>query len=320
MNKQQKQTTRIKPDEAMRLITKTIEGIAGQSGKRVHEVFADWIQIAEAALRMEPEHLRALAETGRLVPDPADVQMLWARIRRDYGAKHPMVFRQFFEALTVAKDLAATTFYDLVGSLFMAIGNANAKAGQYFTPFEVAIFMGRIIGDAPQATSEVYERLHTAIMASPIAQAIIAAHGGAATTDMTWFWHDVMPFVMPRIKPVTVCDPACGSGVMFLGFADNLPRWICDWGLVEFYGQDIDATCALLASINIRLHRLNRTGMVGLMLNNETWADAVIDWSRILPCPRLLCSPPDEITFSPEAEPLHTVPARELALQQAMVF
>jgi len=71
---------------------------------------------------------------------------------------------------------------------------------------------------------------------------------------------------------VTVCDPACGSGVMLLAFAkvvhDSLGREGTD--KLELYGMDTDIRCVLMCRIQLRLNGLDsfgrlagRLGLVG---------------------------------------------------------
>ena len=43
--------------------------------------------------------------------------------------------------------------------------------------------------------------------------------------------------------------------------AAKVPRWMLDWGLVQFYGQDLDYTCYLMARANMRLYGLNGDGI-----------------------------------------------------------
>jgi methylase of polypeptide subunit release factors len=70
---------------------------------------------------------------------------------------------------------------------------------------------------------------------------------------------------------VTVCDPACGSGVMLLAFAkvvhDALGR--DGTGKLELYGMDTDIRCVLMCRIQLRLNGLDSfgkmAGRLGLM-------------------------------------------------------
>jgi len=61
-------------------------------------------------------------------------------------------------------------------------------------------------------------------------------------------------------RPMTICDPSCGSGVMLLAAASCLPRSFIDEGRVAFYGMDVDRTCISMAQLNVRLYGLNVPG------------------------------------------------------------
>lgn len=65
----------------------------------------------------------------------------------------------------------------------------------------------------------------------------------------------------PGDPPYKICDPCCGSGVMFLAcmeyFEVHWPHML-DNNLVEFYGQDVDFTCCAMARLNLRFHRAGR--------------------------------------------------------------
>lgn len=65
----------------------------------------------------------------------------------------------------------------------------------------------------------------------------------------------------PGDAPYTICDPCCGSGIMFLAameyFETHWPHML-DENLIEVYGQDIDATCVAMAQLNYRMHRAGR--------------------------------------------------------------
>lgn len=68
---------------------------------------------------------------------------------------------------------------------------------------------------------------------------------------------------LKRFEPVTVYDCCCGSGTMLLAVAEIMPQWMINYNLVQFYGQDIDYHCVLMARINFMLFGLN--GYAGKM-------------------------------------------------------
>jgi len=67
----------------------------------------------------------------------------------------------------------------------------------------------------------------------------------------------ILEFCAKSFKRVEVCDPACGSGNMFLGVAAALPQWMNDYNLVEYHGTDIDGLCVKMAKLNLMLYGLN---------------------------------------------------------------
>ena len=80
---------------------------------------------------------------------------------------------------------------------------------------------------------------------------------------------------------VTVCDPAVGSGVLLLAFAnvvhDELGRW--GTGKLRLYGNDIDIRCVNMCRIQIRMNGLDDIGrMAGLLgsMDQSMRADAVL--------------------------------------------
>ena len=149
----------------------------------------------------------------------------------------------------------------LLGLIYMAWGWPNNAMGQYFTSGEICKMMARMVmGDIE---GEIKARVLAAAQHSPVAQAALLT--GLAIDDpdeaVQWLLDRVIPACAPYLEPITVLDCCCGSGAMFLGFAAHCPRWALNLGLIQFYGQDIDMTCVLMAKINLMIHNLNGYGI-----------------------------------------------------------
>ncbi len=72
---------------------------------------------------------------------------------------------------------------------------------------------------------------------------------------------------------VTVCDPAVGSGVMLLAFANVVHQTFGRWGTdrLRLYGQDIDIRCVNMCRIQLQMNGLDGFGRaIALMNAGET--------------------------------------------------
>jgi hypothetical protein len=67
-----------------------------------------------------------------------------------------------------------------------------------------------------------------------------------------------------RAAKKSVYDPACGSGRMLLGVAEQCPHW-------TFVGKDTDLRCVRLTSLNLGLRNLYGYVIHGNSLTNEDW-------------------------------------------------
>jgi type I restriction-modification system DNA methylase subunit len=258
MAKKKGEAAYVAPTAAAKEIKKLLEQNTA-IGRRLHEVFDDFIELAEAALRMEPHHLLSQTLHGCLAAEPDDVAELWTKKRAIYSrtdAGSKPYFDRFTLALAILKKTAKEEWRDTIGDLYMEVGS-NAWNGQFFTPFPLAQMMAQMT--CTEVPALVYERIREAIAATDGAAALIAAHNLDATAagDDEWVWHELMPLIWPQFTPVSIYDPAVGSAVTLVAAASALPKYMSEWGLVEFKGQDIDATCCLLASINMMLYGLN---------------------------------------------------------------
>jgi hypothetical protein len=140
-------------------------------------------------------------------------------------------------------------------------GTREAAARQHINdphPPEVRRRRGR-----PKGSTGISRRHPDSLLAAEIAKSPLAY--AALLTGMVlegaeaqeWYLTRVIPACIEQFEPVTVNDPACGSGVLLLAYASTLPRWMVELGLVQFSGQDIDQLCVRMARINFALYGVN---------------------------------------------------------------
>ncbi len=233
-------------------------------GSRPSRVFEDWLRLVEASLDMLPAHLASAAQHGRLAEDPPEVARLFEELRARY---RPQDFERFSEALGILLDDSAAGYMDVIGQVYMDFANPNPGQGQYFTPIEVCQMMAAMtIG---RGEEQVKTRLLEAIEQAPPLEAALAQAGllsGLLFDEgepgaQEWFVSHVLIPVLPYYKPITHCDPCCGSGRMLLAAAACYPAYAVRLGLVQFFGADIDPVCVQMARINVLLYGLNGTGL-----------------------------------------------------------
>lgn len=225
-----------------------LERVGSRHGS-TRDAFDDWLSVAEASLAMLPEHGRQ-ALRGKTAEDSEETRTLFARCAQRWGREG---MTEFADMTGILMEAAGEDYLDLLGDVFMEI--SGNRTDQFFTPMPVAQMMAQI--NSPEAL--VHERLKSAIEASPVASAMLIA--GAILKDPrlceAHLIANIIPNAIEQYKPVTLCDPACGSGVMFIAQAACLPAWMTQLGLVQFYGQDIDVRCVRMTKINIMLYGLN---------------------------------------------------------------
>jgi len=261
-------------------IVKELDHVIAISGKGRQQVFDDWLEVVDCTLKEMPAHAETICQGGTLsdLVDSEETQAVFARLRESYQAYGHKVdvwprayeyFRTAFHLLLQSVEAAQLIgYHDLLGEIFMQWAMPSDWHGQFFTPFELARTMVQIVLAEQDVERLVHERVLQAARVDPLAVATLLASVLITDPDEArqHFLYSLLPAVLasPAFEPVTVCDPCCGSGVMFLAFADCIKpenQWMLTSGAIQFYGQDIDGTCVLMARINLHLHGLNGYGM-----------------------------------------------------------
>lgn len=236
--------------QIIRILEKLSAAGVGES-----QIFDDFLDIAHDSLEQLPDHVVSLRKNGVLAKDPSEISKRWEELRSRYK-NNKYYFDLFTQAFALLIQSAEDDWNDAIGEVYMEFRHPSKWGGQFFTPFPLAKMMAAMTtSDLPQL---VHNRIKIACTGDPMAEAILmigmTLEGDEAEA---WYFEKLIPVIAHKVDPVTVHDPSCGSGVMFLAAASEIPRWMLDWGFVRFYGQDIDQTCVQMAKVNMMLYGLN---------------------------------------------------------------
>ena len=207
----------------------------------MRDVFGKFLDMALATLEYQPVEMawyavRELAkqpesERESLFPDYDLLTLRYvqelAKWQKTVEGIEAGAMENLTYALAILVKQGRANYDDVIGNVYMEMGQANRWRGQFFTPGEVARVMAQV-----------------------------SIVGGSVDIE-NW------PLEGENCRPLTINDPCCGSGVMFLGAAEAIQKCnpaLLKRGLVEFYGQDIDETCVKMARLNLIVHGLNLTG------------------------------------------------------------
>lgn len=225
------------------------------------EVFRKFLDLCHLCLDELPDNLDRALQKQPMIETDAYRKLADGLHERDIEA-----FAQCFGILLQASadSDGAPTYWDIIGSVYMTIGQGNKWAGQYFTPQNVADCMAQMTMHDSNIEAEFKRRLVDACADDPILKclgltaAICGSSGEMKSAADDWALTRFLPAVMRKIEPFRIADPAVGSGVMLLSAARACPRWLIDIGFVQFFGMDIDATCVSMCRLNMRLYGIEK--------------------------------------------------------------
>ncbi|HCR70912.1 MAG TPA: hypothetical protein DIW23_05675 [Anaerolineae bacterium] len=243
-------------------IIKYLERITSQ-GYDHRSAFQDFLDLSIATMQALPSHFSSIKKTKQFAEDTPETKELFETIKDRYSRHNNWEY--IFEAFSLSFfELIESTwdYQDTLGDVFMEFCNPNPHTGQFFTPFNVAKMMAQI--QLESIESQIHQQIKKeAATKDPLLGAAVMASMIIKTKEEAekHFFDFILPLASKHLKPVTVCDPTCGSGVMFIAAASCVPNWMLQLGLVQFYGMDIDMTCVKMAKLNVMIYGLNGFGI-----------------------------------------------------------
>jgi len=251
-------------------IEKLLRQVERTTYQRMSTVFDDWVDLTNIMLDSMAGHLREAVETGRLSAWPADTPperiASFERVKSRYGAKASEAFTIFRHATGEFLDATHDVWFDWMGQLYMQLELGGRGIGDYYTPWPVAYMMAEI----QDISSLLHTRMKEALMhednilAAAVGMTGVLSPGPGGEPPILgdedggeFFERWVIPAAVPYFDPITVCDPACGSGVMILASAATVPLWARRYGFVQYFGQDISLIAVQMARAQTRAYGLN---------------------------------------------------------------
>jgi hypothetical protein len=167
-------------------------------------------------------------------------------------------------ALSVAPDTGISG-PDILGYIFQTWASPPAGKlwkAQVLTPWPVAVLLSEMtIG--LDGERQIHDRLKQALCHPDniLGQAVLLA-GLAIPEDQPevareHFFTQVIPATLDFYEPLTIYEPAIGTGILVMAAASILPAWAVRLALVKFVGGDVDPLMVAASRTSTMLYMLN---------------------------------------------------------------
>lgn len=228
-------------------------------------VIADWLGMAEAAMRRQTLNLKAYALTGQFAPDPPEVADIFRRARERYitaSRSYPATYREMQAAFTRVLALLETAARpgleayvrtgqtpDIIGQVFLRCINPGPAWWPYFPPWPEALAAARVL--IPNGPAQILERLIQAgLHYRQDTPNPINPEPGEGFQE--WFLA-----VLPYVEPLILGPNLITSSAMLLALAGQFQDWARHWGLIRFYVPHPEPLLERMISLNGMLYGLN---------------------------------------------------------------
>ncbi len=252
-------------------IEKLLRKVEQKTYQRMSTVFDDWVGLTNILLDQLPAHMHEAIETGRISdwPEGTPPERIdeFNRIKHRYGERASDAFTYFSHAAGAFLEATHDCWFDWLGHLYMTLELGGRGVGDYYTPWPVAYMMAEIEDIPSLLQARMLEALtheENALAAAVGVTGMLFQPGPSGESPLIgdgdvreYFTRWVIPAAAPYFDPITVADPACGSGVMLLASAATVPLWARRYGFVQFFGQDIMHVAVQMARAQTRAYGLN---------------------------------------------------------------
>lgn len=276
------------PSPTLDAICYSLEQARLLNGRSRAAVFRDWLTYCAAVLEFHTamEAIRDRLQSGTNLLEAIDLSGVFANtpqgasLRQTYGAADGGSWESTAALLRTALEAALIQIaHKTDGRPFVEAHNLDLFGLLYqnwvypgepleLTPFSTARqIAAAIVPDGGAAVIQAIEMACQALerqdaIAAIIARANLKLALEYATQGDKDGWeriivNNLLPMIAATMLPITVADPACGSGTLLMATSMRFPGFAVEAPLIKFVGFDLDPVCVQMARLNEILYGFN---------------------------------------------------------------